>query len=125
MPHRRWANPTSLRLIVESASQLPPVQICRNRGAITTFGVSTPRTESGSVDACFVATAAYGTPMAHDIRALRRLRDRHLRTHAIGRALVAIYETVGPSLADGIRAHPSLRAAARAVLRPLVWLASP
>jgi hypothetical protein len=57
-------------------------------------------------------------------RLLPRSSRRSTIVHAVGRALVTLYETVGPSLADGIRAHPSLRAAARAVLRPLVWLAS-
>ena len=70
-----------------------------------------------------MATAAYGTPMAGEIGALRRFRDRHLSTNAAGRAAVAAYYQWGPGLADTIRGHEGLRAAARAVLQPLVALA--
>ena len=48
--------------------------------------------------------------------------------NAIGRALVAAYYEIGPSLADAIRDDEDRRSAARTMLAPIValarWLAS-
>ncbi len=76
-----------------------------------------------TVSPCFVATAAYGTPMASEIGALRRFRDRHLQSHTLGAALVGLYYEVGPAAADVVRSDDGLRAAARTLLSPLVELA--
>src|SRR5690606_8952966 len=79
------------------------VDLCNVPGPMAVTEYVTPPIEFTTVSPCFVATAAYGTPMADEIGALRRLRDRHLRTNAIGRVFVRAYETVGPHLADLIR----------------------
>jgi hypothetical protein len=97
---------------------------CAGVGPIRMVEIDTPKREFATVTPCFVATAAWGSPLADEIGALRRLRDRQLLTHAAGRALVAAYAAVGPELADLIRPHPALRALARAALRPLVDLAA-
>lgn len=99
------------------------VDRCNAAGELAVVEYTTPPVHFTTVSPCFVATAAYGTPLAAEIGALRRLRDRHLRTNALGRAAVALYEAVGPSLADAIRDDEDLRAAARASLAPLVALA--
>jgi hypothetical protein len=75
------------------------------------------------VTPCFVATAAYGSPLAQEIGALRRLRDRQLSNNVFGRVFVAAYARLGPELAGIIRQHETLRGAARALLAPLVALA--
>jgi hypothetical protein len=96
---------------------------CNAPGEIAVAQVTTTPIHFTTVSPCFVATAAYGTPLEPRIGVLRRFRDRHLRTNVLGRALVAVYETVGPHLADVIREDEDLRAAARAVLDPIVsWL---
>jgi hypothetical protein len=79
---------------------------------------------------CFIATAAYGSPMAPQVDVLRVWRDRHLRPHWPGRAFIRAYETVSPPLADAIRDSAWLRAAVRVFLWPVVgaaavWLAWP
>jgi hypothetical protein len=79
---------------------------------------------------CFIATAAYGSPMAPQVDVLRVWRDRHLRPHWPGRAFVRAYETVSPPLADAIRDSAWLRAGVRVLLWPVVgaaavWLAWP
>jgi hypothetical protein len=96
---------------------------CNDPGTISVAEVTTREIHFTTVSPCFVATAAYGTPMAEEIRALRRFRDRHLRSNAAGRALVSVYESVGPDLAAVIREDEQLRAAARILLAPAVALA--
>ena len=73
-----------------------------------------------TLSGCFVATAAYGSPLAPELDGLRRFRDRALLTSAAGRAFVALYYAFAPSLADVIAGDERLRSAARALLSPLV-----
>ncbi len=96
---------------------------CNVPSAIVAGQVETTEIHFTTVSPCFVATAAYGTPMASEIGALRRFRDRHLRTNALGRALVDGYYAVGPHLARAIEGDETLRASARALLAPFVAIA--
>ena len=69
---------------------------------------------------CFIATAAYGTPMAEEIQILREYRDEYLLTNPLGHALVDIYYRVSPPTAEFIIEHPSLKPMVRAGLLPAV-----
>jgi len=69
---------------------------------------------------CFIATAAYGTPMAKEVRTLREYRDRRLRRSVAGRAFVWTYYRLSPPFAGLISRHESLRALARSALKPIV-----
>ncbi len=71
---------------------------------------------------CFIATAAYGSPMARDVRYLRAFRDQYLLTNKPGRWFVEQYYRLSPPLADELRAHDDWRAIVRFALSPLVAL---
>jgi hypothetical protein len=100
------------------------VDTCNAAGPVVAGELRTTEIHFTTVSPCFVATAAWGTPMAAEVGALRRFRDRHLRNHALGRALVDAYYAVGPHAAGLLREEPVLRSVARALLRPLVALFS-
>jgi uncharacterized repeat protein (TIGR02543 family) len=69
---------------------------------------------------CFIATAAYDTPMAEEIQILREFRDEYLLTNPLGQALVDLYYKISPPVAEFITEHPSLKPMVRAALVPAV-----
>jgi len=80
--------------------------------------------EEPSDGGCFIATAAYGTPMAEEIEILREFRDEYLLTNPVGRALVALYYRVSPPMAEFIAEHPSLKPIVRTGLVPAVVIST-
>jgi hypothetical protein len=93
---------------------------CHNDGDIAITHVRTATRTAGAVDACFVATAAYGSVMANDVEMLRHVRDTMLRNNALGELAVETYYTFGPALAGVIGESDLLRTTARAGIAPLV-----
>ena len=72
---------------------------------------------------CFIATAAYGSHDAPEVRVLRRFRDRYLLTSGPGRRFVRWYYEHGPAAAALLNAHPAYKSAVRAALLPAVGAA--
>ena len=73
---------------------------------------------------CFIATAAYGTPMAEEIEILREFRDEYLLTSAQGQAFVGLYYRISPPMAEFITEHPRLKPVVRVGLSPAVVMSS-
>jgi hypothetical protein len=92
---------------------------CRNVGPLVVVPVTTTERLGGEVDACFIATAAYGSVMANDVARLRQLRDDVLRKTALGELFVETYYTFGPALAHVVGESEVLRETARAALSRL------
>lgn len=79
-----------------------------------------PSPEQAEKSECFIATAAYGTPMAPQINVLRGFRDRVLLPDSFGKRLVGAYYTVSPPLAGLLAKVDPLRAMTRALLQPII-----
>ncbi len=72
---------------------------------------------------CFIATAAYGTPMHPFVELLRNFRDEILIKFRAGRAFVRFYYKNSPPLAAAIEKSPAARTVVSAALLPVVALA--
>jgi hypothetical protein len=93
-------------------------------GPITVGELMTTARTFATVTPCFIASAAYGSPLAREVTALRRLRDRYLLSTAPGRRLVAGYYAGSPFAARVIERHGWLKALVRSVLSPLTAAAA-
>ena len=91
----------------------------------TTNGTLTITAASSSTNSkCFIATAAYGTPLHADINVLRDFRDEYLMTNPLGRGFVKLYYETSPPIAEAISEHEGLRTGVReGLIKPLVYIA--
>jgi len=69
---------------------------------------------------CFIATAAYGSPLAPEVETLRRFRDDTLARSAPGRAFIHAYYRLSPPLAARLARSQPARSLVRRLLAPLV-----
>jgi len=92
------------------------------RLSVNSCSVITTSGGGGGGGGCFIASAAYGSPMAPQVNVLREMRDRFLLTNSLGKALVNFYYAHSPGAADFISRHAGLRAMVRVGLMPLVGL---
>jgi uncharacterized repeat protein (TIGR02543 family) len=74
----------------------------------------------GKKGGCFIATAAYGSPLHSHVNILRDFRDKYLIPTKVGRALVNLYYKYSPSVADLIAKHKALKFVIRVSLLPFV-----
>jgi hypothetical protein len=103
-----------------SVSVTPRDAVCSEAGPEMLAQFETAERIFTTVSPCFIATAAYGSPLAQEVSVLRGVRDRYLASHAPGRALIRAYYELGPTLAGAVREKPFFRSAARMVIAPLV-----
>ena len=72
-------------------------------------------------DACFIATAAYGSVLDAHVVVLRNFRDRYLRGNALGQAFIDRYYQYSPVIAGVIERNDVLKQVVRVCLWP--WVA--
>jgi hypothetical protein len=121
-----WASPTSLfnwggwlSVIIDSDHFVTELDETNNQAFVVVSDGGVPL-----LPWCFIATAAYDTPMAPEIQILREFRDEYLLTNPLGRAFVHLYYKVSPPIAEFITDHPSLKPIVRAGLVPAVAMSA-
>jgi len=91
-------------------------------GSFTSPSVSVGGGSGGG--GCFIATAAFGTKMATEVKMLSRFRDEHLLKNAYGTAFVKFYYRHSPPIANYIAQREGLKKIIRICLKPLIGLSS-
>jgi len=81
---------------------------------------SSPELQIIDKPGCWIATAAYGSPLAPELNALRAYRDQVVLTTPFGQQLVSRYYHFSPPVARIITEHENLRRIVRWLLQPLV-----
>lgn len=82
-----------------------------------------PAADGGGGGGCFIATAAFGSPLEKHVQILRDFRDRVLLNSSIGKAFVVFYYRISPPIADKIAASDGLRLITRIMLMPVIGVA--
>lgn len=93
-----------------------------NTGLVQTepFTLRQTTSASSSSDTCFIATAAFGTPLAGEIDVLRGFRDDHLLGSYVGMAAVDSYYRVSPPIADFISRNELSKTMVRVMIVTLI-----
>jgi hypothetical protein len=74
--------------------------------------------------ACFIATAAFGTPWNGKIDILRSFRDEYLIKNPAGQAFVRAYYKYSPPVARTVAEHGWVRTLVRTLLMPVIGFVS-
>jgi hypothetical protein len=114
---------TSLRAETRYTIGLRALNACGAPSKIVYATATTSARHFTTLSGCFVATAAWGSPLEPDVALLRRFRDRALYPSAFGAFATALYYAFSPPLARAIAADDRLRSLARRALVPAVALA--
>ncbi len=73
-------------------------------------------------DACFIATAAFGSILEPHVKVLRTFRDKYLEKSQIGRFMVGLYYRWSPNNAAKISQSSALRLVVRILMLPIVFM---
>jgi hypothetical protein len=76
----------------------------------------------GGSDGCFIATAAFGTPLASEIDALRGARDQYMLSNAFGALFADAYYRLSPPIAASVAQNEALKSTVRVALVPVIGL---
>lgn len=69
---------------------------------------------------CFIATAAYGSPLDGHVNRLREFKNEFLVPHYLGRKFVKLYYSVSPPIAQLVSGNEILKSFVRMVLWPVI-----
>ncbi|MGP8320950.1 MAG: tetratricopeptide repeat protein [Methanosarcinaceae archaeon] len=79
--------------------------------------IAEKRSESGG---CFVATAAFNSAFAEEVKALSSFRDEHLIRYGFGRFFVSVYYLISPPIAIIVQRLSLIKWMVRFVLAPII-----
>jgi hypothetical protein len=111
------------------SSAPPPASTTTTSSTTTTISPTTTTTidpfnpGGGGGGGCFIATAAFGSPMEYHVQILRDFRDRHLLNYKLGQMFVKGYYQTSPPIAEIISKSETLRLLTRWFLMPVIGAA--
>lgn len=112
--------------IVDAADGDDTITISSNNTSAIYGSNAVPRIGSSSGSdgdgLCFIATAAFGTPLAREIDALRGVRDEYMLSNAFGRMFADTYYRLSPPIASDVARSSAAQIVVRAALVPAVVL---
>jgi hypothetical protein len=127
--HDQWKRYSELeekrqRLSSKAWDKEREMQESRERRAAQSSSTQARHSGSSTGDGvCFIATAAYGSPLAQEVAILCEYRDTKLYPHRLGRSFIRTYERCSPPLAAWIAQRPVARLwVQRWILSPVVWI---
>ena len=95
------------------------VDVCNRAGPHAVAELTTTKVDYTQLSGCFVATAAWGSPLQPSVAAMRRVRDR-LRADAPWFAVMSdLYQRSGPAAAALLGRSDTARVLARRLIGPL------
>ncbi|MFH1777554.1 MAG: fibronectin type III domain-containing protein, partial [Candidatus Omnitrophota bacterium] len=71
---------------------------------------------------CCIATAAFGTPLANEVKVLCDFRNRYMMSNKLGRKLIGLYWEYSPPFAAYLSDKELLKTIIRVCLRPIINL---
>lgn len=71
-------------------------------------------------DGCFIATAAYGSPLEVEVITLKQFRDSILIKYKYGRYFVNAYYAISPPIAEYLNKNHFAKRTIRILLKPVV-----
>lgn len=91
-------------------------------GNILDTEITSEVVNTGKIDECFIATAAFGSKFTWPVVLLRNFRDQYLMPNPWGRAFVKFYYHNSPPIAKYIAGNEGLKGIIRLLLLPFVAL---
>jgi Fibronectin type III domain len=92
---------------------------CGQASPTATLTFTTPSMKFTQLTGCFVATAAWGSALAPDVAAMRKVRDRLRPQSTMFAVATDLYYRSGPAAAEVLRRSDTARALVRRLLAPI------
>ena len=93
-----------------------------SQGTAADLAEKSPSDKPAKKKYCFIATAAYGSPLAQEVVLLQNYRDTYLAPNVLGEKFIQTYYRYSPYLARQVNRNKLLKLLARCLLSPLICL---
>jgi hypothetical protein len=110
---------TSLKPNTQYTVGVEATDSCKQVSPLATYTFTTPAMKFTQLTGCFVATAAWGSAMAPDVAAMRKVRDRLRPASTMFAVATDLYYRSGPAAAEVLRRSDTARALVRRLLGPV------
>ena len=110
---------SNLKPATQYAVAVRAVEPCEPASPIASVTFTTPAIKFTQLSGCFVATAAWGSALAPDVAAMRKVRDRLRPQSTMFAVATDLYYRSGPAAAEVLRRSDTARALVRRLLGPI------